>query len=60
MVKLVTPCPCVFFQASSAPAPQSTRLHARQLEADQSYWRYGLMLMLMMLVGESFVGRVTA
>ena len=48
------------FQASSAPAPQATRLHARQLEADQSYWRYGLMLMLVVLVAESFVGRVTA
>jgi hypothetical protein len=48
------------FQASSAPAPQSTRLHARQLEADQSYWRYGLMLMLVVLVAESLVGRVIA
>jgi len=48
------------FQTSSAPAPQATRLHARQLEADQSYWRYGLMLMLVVLVAESFVGRVTA
>ena len=47
------------FQTSSAPAPQATRLHARQLEGDQSYWRYGLMLMLVVLVTESFVGRVT-
>jgi hypothetical protein len=46
------------FQPSSAPAPQATRLQARQLEADQSIWRYGLMLMLLVLVGESFVGRV--
>ena len=48
------------FQTSSAAAPQATRLHARQVEADQSYWRYGLMLMLVVLVAESFVGRVTA
>jgi len=27
------------------------------LEARQSYWRYGLLLMLIALVAESFVGR---
>ena len=30
---------------------------ARQVEARQSYWQYGLMLMLGALVAESFVGR---
>ena len=28
-----------------------------QLEARQSYWRYGLLLMLAALIAESFVGR---
>jgi hypothetical protein len=46
------------FQPASAPAPQATRLQARQLESDQSYWRYGLLLMLAVLGAESFVGRV--
>jgi hypothetical protein len=32
-------------------------LRARQLEARQSYWQYGLVLMLAALVAESFVGR---
>jgi hypothetical protein len=31
--------------------------HARQIEARQNYWQYGLMLMLGALVAESFVGR---
>jgi hypothetical protein len=30
---------------------------AAQIEAQQSYWRYGLILMLVALVAESFVGR---
>jgi hypothetical protein len=30
---------------------------AVHLEARQSYWRYGLLLMLVALVAESFVGR---
>jgi hypothetical protein len=30
---------------------------ARQTEGQQNYWRIGLMLMLLALVGESFVGR---
>ena len=30
---------------------------ARQIEARQSYWQYGLLLMLAALVAESFVGR---
>jgi hypothetical protein len=32
---------------------------ARDLEARQSLWRYGLLLMLGVLIAESFVGRVT-
>jgi hypothetical protein len=30
---------------------------ARQIEARQHYWQYGLLLMLAALVAESFVGR---
>lgn len=30
---------------------------ARQIEARQNYWQYGLLLMLAALVAESFVGR---
>jgi hypothetical protein len=30
---------------------------AQQVEARQSYWRYGLLLMVAALVAESFVGR---
>lgn len=37
---------------AAAAAPQ-----AREAEAAQSYWRYGLLLMLAVLVGESIVGR---
>ena len=37
------------------PPPVDTR--AVHLEARQSYWQYGLMLMLAALVAESFVGR---
>ncbi len=33
-------------------------LRAQQTEARQSYWQYGLVLMLLALVGESVVGRV--
>jgi hypothetical protein len=38
--------------------PPATRLQAEQTEAGQSYWRYGLMVMLAALVAESFLGRV--
>ena len=38
--------------------PRDTaRLGAEQVEARQSYWRYGLLLMIGVLVAESFVGR---
>jgi zona occludens toxin (predicted ATPase) len=30
---------------------------AQQTEARQSYWRYGLLLMLITLAAESFIGR---
>lgn len=41
------------------PGDQSLSVEARavHLEASQSYWQYGLMLMLGALVAESFVGR---
>lgn len=41
--------------AANAPA---VRLQAHQIEAGQSYWRFGLLLMLAALVAESVVGRV--
>jgi hypothetical protein len=41
------------------PAGQAER-QARDLEARQDLWRYGLLLMLAVLVAESFVGRVTS
>jgi hypothetical protein len=40
-------------QAESSQAARS-----EQLEARQSFWQYGLLLMLGVLVVESFVGRV--
>jgi hypothetical protein len=40
---------------SSRPVAQTSR--ARQTEAGQGYWRYGLLLMLAALVVESMVGR---
>jgi hypothetical protein len=39
------------------PARAAER-QARQVEAGQSYWKYGLILMLAALAGESLVGRV--
>jgi Aerotolerance regulator N-terminal/von Willebrand factor type A domain len=45
------------FNASDSPAAPATRLHAQQLEARQSYWRYGLLLMLVALVAESVIGK---
>lgn len=38
------------------PAP-ATHLQAQQIEAAQSYWRYGLVLMLAALVAESLIGK---
>jgi hypothetical protein len=40
----------------SVPAA-ATDTRARQLESRQSYWQYGLLLMIAALVAESFVGR---
>jgi hypothetical protein len=41
-----------------ASADGGTRdVRARQIEARQNYWQYGLLLMLAALVAESFVGR---
>jgi hypothetical protein len=47
------------FRTSGDTAP-ALALHAQEAEASQSYWRYGLLLMLAALVAESFVGRVRA
>jgi hypothetical protein len=46
------------FRTAGADAAPALTLHAQEAEASQSYWRYGLLLMLAALVGESFVGRV--
>jgi hypothetical protein len=43
-------------RVDAAPASPAI-IRAQQLEARQGYWRYGLILMLAALVGESFVGR---
>ena len=43
-------------EKEGAPA-QATRLQAQQIEAAQSYWRYGLVLMLVALVAESLIGK---
>jgi hypothetical protein len=40
--------------APTAPAAQERR--ARQAEAGQNLWRYGLALMLATLIAEAFVG----
>jgi len=45
------------FNTPAAPAAPATHLQAEQAEAGQSYWRYGLLLMLAALVVESFVGK---
>ena len=42
-------------RSSGASQPRAVRL-ARQTEGQQNYWRYGLMLMLVALVVEAFVG----
>jgi hypothetical protein len=41
------------------PPPSAAIRHAQQLEAQQSLWRYGVLLMLGALVAESVVGRST-
>ena len=43
--------------AGPAPAPVPADRQARQTEATQNLWRYGLLLMLAALVGESLAGR---
>jgi hypothetical protein len=44
---------------ATVPARSTERvdLQARQAEARQSYWQYGLLLMIGALVAESLVGR---
>lgn len=42
---------------TAPPARAGAGRRAAQVEAQQSYWRYGLILMLAALVAESFVGR---
>jgi hypothetical protein len=42
---------------SIAPPPAVTDRSVQQVEARQSYWQYGLLLMMAALVAESFVGR---
>jgi Aerotolerance regulator N-terminal/von Willebrand factor type A domain len=44
-------------QRSPDSAPAAAGLQARQTESRQSYWQYGLVIMLAALVAESFVGR---
>jgi len=45
-------------QQSPSPPPGTNAVaRAQQTEARQSYWRYGLLVMIAALVAESFVGR---
>jgi len=44
-------------QKSPSGAGQGLAVQARQAEARQSYWQYGLLVMIAALVAESFVGR---
>jgi hypothetical protein len=46
------------FVSGGATTTPAVSLQAVQVEAGQAYWRYGLVLMLAVLVAESFVGRV--
>ena len=46
------------FKAAGTGTTPTLTLQAQEAEASQSYWRYGLLLMLAALVAESFVGRV--
>jgi hypothetical protein len=42
---------------SATGADKAADVKARQTEARQSYWQYGLMVMIAALVAESFIGR---
>jgi hypothetical protein len=44
-------------QSSSPPPGTNTAARAQQTEARQSYWQYGLLVMIAALVAESVVGR---
>jgi hypothetical protein len=44
-------------QRSGQDAAAARVLQARQTESHQSYWQYGLLIMIAALVAESFVGR---
>jgi hypothetical protein len=44
-------------ERSTTRAESAGQLQAQQTESLQSYWRYGLLLMIGALVAESFVGR---
>jgi len=44
-------------QHVEVPAAATAAVRAQQAEARQHYWQYGLVLMLAVLVAESFVGR---
>jgi hypothetical protein len=42
----------------ASPASQAAEIQARQTEERQSYWQYGLLVMIAALVAESFIGRL--
>jgi hypothetical protein len=44
-------------EPSTTSALKAAGVLAQQAEAQQSYWQYGLMLMIVALVAESFIGR---
>jgi hypothetical protein len=46
-------------QRADASPRRAASLRAQQTEARQSYWQYGLVLMLVALIGESVVGRAS-
>ena len=46
-------------RTEAAGASPASALQARQTEGAQNFWRYGLVLMLVALVAESVVGRVS-
>jgi hypothetical protein len=46
-------------EPAAASPRQAVRIRAEQTEARQSFWQYGLMLMLAVLVAESAVGRAS-
>ena len=46
-------------QRVDVSSERAASLRAQQAEARQSYWQYGLVLMLVALVGESMVGRAS-